>query len=141
MDITVTEVRLGFENVEGVHIPPQYVTDVRIAGIKEWRIISRRGDDELGVFLRAKDAEKFIMVIDKAAKGQVLTFEGNELFERITRHADITDIELKYSDGLEENIYVDWEDGNAGGEINALQRHYFDNEGNLVIKIGKLEVE
>lgn len=138
MEITVTEVRLGFENVEAVNIPPRYVMDVRVEGIKEWRFLYRR-DDELGVFLRAKDAKGLIMIIDKAAKGQVLTSEGNELFERITRHPDITDIELKYSDGLEENIYVDWEDATKGGEENLLQKNSYDYEGNLVIKIGRFE--
>ena len=94
-------------------------------------------EEKLGVWLKAKDAKRVFMVIDKAVKGKVITNYDKELWERILRHPDITDIKVKYSDGTEENIYVAWEDGNTGGEINALQEHYFDNEGNLVIKIGK----
>ena len=138
MDITVTEFEIGFENVEGVKIPPKYVMDVRISGVTEFCIMMN-DEEKLGVWLKAKDAKRIFMVIDKAVKGKVITNYDKELWERILRHPDITDIKVKYSDGTEENIYVAWEDGNAGGEINSLQKHYFDNEGNLVIKIGKFE--
>ncbi len=136
MKITVTELEIGFENVEVANIPPEYVMDVRISGMTEFRIMMN-DEEKLGVWLRAKDAKRVFMVIDKAVKGKVLTNYDNELWERILRYPDIVDIKLKYSDGTEENIYVAWEDGNAGGEINALQKHHFDEEGNLVIKIGK----
>lgn len=138
MDITVTEFEIGFENVEGVKIPPKYVMDVRISEVTEFCIMMN-DEEKLGVWLKAKDAKRVFMVIDKAVKGKVITNYDKELWERILRHPDITDIKVKYSDCTEENIYVAWEDGNAGGEINALQKHYFDNEGNLVIKIGKFE--
>ena len=136
MNITVTEFEIGFENVEGVKIPPKYVMDVRISGVTEFCIMMNDGE-KLGVWLKAKDAKRVFMVINKAVKGKVITNYDEEFWERILSHPDITDIKVKYSDGTEENIYVAWEDGNAGGEINALQEHYFDNEGNLVIKIGK----
>lgn len=138
MDIKVTEFEIGFENVEGVKIPPKYVMDVRISEVTEFCIMMN-DEEKLGVWLKAKDAKRVFMVIDKAVKGKVITNYDKELWERILRHPDITDIKVKYSDCTEENIYVAWEDGNAGGEINALQKHYFDNEGNLVIKIGKFE--
>ena len=138
MEITVTEFEIGFENVEGVKVPPKYVMDVRISGITEFRIMMN-DEEKLGSWLRAKDAKRVFMVIDKAVKGKVMTSYDKELWERILRYPDITDIKIKYSDGTEENIYVAWEDVNDEGEENALQRHYFDNEGNLVIKIGKLE--
>ena len=135
MKITVTEFEIGFENVEGVKVPPKYVMDVRISGITEFRIMMN-DEEKLGVWLRAKDAKRAFMVIDKAVKGKVMTSYDYEFWERIIEPPNITDIKIKYSDGTEENIYVAWEDGNAGGEINALQKHYFDKEGNLVIKIG-----
>ena len=140
MEITVTEVRLGFENVEAVNIPPRYVTDVRISGITEFRIMMN-DEEKLGVWLRAKDAKRVFMIIDKAVKGKVITNYDKELWERILRYPDITDIRIKYSDGTEENIYVAWEDVDDEGEKNALQKHYFNKEGNLVIKIGKFEEE
>ena len=140
MEITVTEVRLGFENVEAVNIPPRYVTDVRISGITEFRIMMN-DEEKLGVWLRAKDAKRVFMIIDKAVKGKVITNYDKELWERILRYPDITYIRIKYSDGTEENIYVAWEDVDDEGEKNALQKHYFNKEGNLVIKIGKFEEE
>ena len=52
-------------------------------------------------------------------------------------YADITNIELKYVDGVKENIYADWEDATNGGEENLLQKNSFDGAGNLIIEIGK----
>ena len=135
MDITITEFEIGFENVEAVKIPPKYVMDVRISGITEFCIMMN-DEEKLGIWLRAKDAKRVFMVIDKAVKGKVITDCDKELWERILRYPDITDIKVKYSDGKEDNIYVAWEDVNDEGEENALQKHYFDNEGNLVIEIG-----
>ena len=85
MEITVTEVRLGFENVEAVNIPPRYVTDVRISGITEFRIMMN-DEEKLGVWLRAKDAKRVFMIIDKAVKGKVITNYDKELWERILRY-------------------------------------------------------
>lgn len=135
MKITVTEFEIGFENVEVAKVPPKYVMDVRISGVTEFCIMMN-DEEKLCVWLRAKDAKRVFMVIDKAVEGEIMTSYDYELWKRIIEPPNITDIKIKYSDGTEENIYVAWEDGNVGGEINALQKHYFDNEGNLVIKIG-----
>lgn len=141
MDVIITEFEIGFENFEVVNIPPKYLMRIGIIGVKGYRVMSRNGNDELGLFVRAKNAERIIVTIDKVAKGQVLTGSGNELFERITRYPNITDIKIKYSDDTEEEIHPTWEDVNDDVEENALQEHYFDREGNLVIKIGKFEEE
>ena len=103
--------------------------------------MSQNGDGELCLFLRAKKAERIIVVIDKVANEQVLTGSGKKLFKRIIRYPDITEIVIKYSDGTEEEIHPTWKDVNDDVEENALQEHYFDKEGNLVIKIGKFEEE
>ena len=144
MNITVTEFEIGFENVEAVKVPPKYFMELVIWGMKELRRMYRRneeldGDSELGLWLKRKEAEEIILIIDKAVEGKVLTNYGEEFWWRVARYPDITDIKIKYSDGVEEEIQSMWEDGNAGGEINALQKHHFDEEGNLVIKIGKFE--
>ena len=141
MDIIITEIEIGFENVEGVKIPPKYVMELRIWGMRDMRLMFRRndeldGDNELGLWLKRKEAEGIVMIIDKAVKGKVMTNYDKEFWWRVTRYPDITDIKIKYSDGTEEEIGTNWEDVNDEGEENALQKHYFDNEGNLVIKIG-----
>ncbi len=150
MNITITEIEIGFENVEVVNIPPEYIMELRIWGMKDWRLIHRNdeeigGNNELVLFLKRKKAEGVFMKIDKVAKGKIMTSVANfitgcenELFWRIMRYPDIVDLKIKYSDGTEEEIDVDWEDGNKGGEINALQKNAFDDEENLVIKIGKM---
>ena len=142
MDIIITELEIGFENVEGVKIPPKYVIELRIWGMRDLRRMYRRneeldGDSELGLWLRRKTAEGIVMIIDKAIEGKVMTNYDKEFWWRVIRYPDITDIKIKYSDGTEEEIGTNWEDVNDEGEENALQKHYFDNEGNLVIKIGK----
>lgn len=144
MKITVTEFEIGFENVEAVKIPPKYVIDLRIWGMTESRRMYRRneeldGDSELGLWLKRKEAEVIVLIIDKAIEGKVLTNYDKEFWWRVIRYPDITDIKIKYSDGTEEEIGTNWEDVNDEGEENALQKHYFDSEGNLVIKIGKFE--
>ena len=140
MDIIITELEIVFENLEVANIPPEYVMDVRMSGITEFCIMMN-DEEKLGVWLRAKDAKRVFMIIDKAVKGKVITNYDKELWERILRYPDITYIRIKYSDGTEENIYVAWEDVDDEGEKNALQKHYFNKEGNLVIKIGKFEEE
>ena len=141
MDIVITDIEIGFENVEVANVPPKYLVELRIWGMRDLRLMLRRndeldGDNELGLWLKRKKAEGIVMVIDKAVEGKVLTNYDKEFWGRVMRHSDITDIKIKYSDGTEEEVGVAWKDGNAGGEINALQRHYFDDEGNLVIEIG-----
>ena len=115
--------------------------ELRIWGMRDMRLMFRRndeldGDNELGLWLKRKEAEGIVMIIDKAVKGKVMTNYDKEFWWRVTRYPDITDIKIKYSDGTEEEIGTNWEDVNDEGEENALQKHYFDNEGNLVIKIG-----
>ena len=144
MDIIITEFEIGFENVEGVKVPPKYFIELVIWGMKDLRRMYRRneeldGDSELGLWLKRKEAEEIILIIDKAVEGKVLTNYGEEFWWRVIRYPDITDIKIKYSDGTEEEIGTNWEDVNDEGEENALQKHYFDTEGNLVIKIGKFE--
>ena len=141
MDIIITEIEIGFENVEVAKVPSKYVIELRIWGMRDIRLMFRRneeldGDSELGLWLKRKTAEGIVMIIDKAVEGKVITNYDKDFWWRVIRYPDITDMKIKYSDGTEEEIGTNWEDGNVGGEINALQKHYFDDEGNLVIKIG-----
>lgn len=142
MDITITEIEIGFENVEVVKVPPKYITKFLVWGMRDLRLMFRRneeldGDSELGLWLKRKEAERIVLIIDKDIEGKVLTDCDKEFWWRVTHYSDIVDIKIKYSDGTEEEIQTNWEDVNDEGEENALQEHYFDKEGNLVIKIGE----
>lgn len=132
------EIEICFENVECIKIPAEYILVLCMDGIKNFRR-SFQNDEEGLAMCRDTYVEKIILKIDKSAKGKITSSEGNEVFQRLTRYADITDIELKYSDGVEENIYADWEDATKGGEENLLQKNSFDGAGNLIIEIGHLD--
>lgn len=144
MDITITEIEIGFENVEVVKVPPKYIRKFLVWGMRDLRLMFRRneeldGDSELGLWLKRKEAERIVLIIDKDIEGKVLTDCDKEFWWRVTRYPDIVDIKIKYSDGTEEEIQTNWEDVNDEGEENVLQKYYFDKEGNLVIKIGEFE--
>lgn len=136
MFVRLKEIEIGFENVEGVKIPAQYVSVLCMDGIKDFRR-SFQNDEEGLAMCRGTYAERIILKIDNSAKGKLTSNEGNEIFQRLTRYHDIVDIKLKYSDGVEENICSDWEDATKGGEENLLQKNSFDDKGNLIIEIGK----
>ena len=82
MNITVTEFEIGFENVEGVKIPPKYVMDVRISGVTEFCIMMNN-EEKLDVWLKAKDAKRVFMVINKAVKGKVITNYDEEFWDLV----------------------------------------------------------
>ena len=130
------ELEICFENVEGIKVPAEYILVLCMDGIKNFRR-SFQNDEEGLAMCRGTYAERIILKIDKSAKGKLTSSEDNELFQRLTRYADITNIELKYVDGVEENIYADWEDATKGGEENLLQKNSFDDRENLIIEIGK----
>lgn len=136
MFVRLKEIEIGFENVEGVKIPAQYVSVLCMDGIKDFRR-SFQNDEEGLAMCRGTYAERIILKINKSAKGKLTSNEGNEIFQRLTRYRDIVDIKLKYSDGVEETICSDWENATKGGEENLLQNNSCDDGGNLIIEIGK----
>lgn len=83
---------------------------------------------------RGTSAEKIYLQIDRSAKEKFFSDCDNELFARIKRYQDITSFELTYSDGFKEEIYTAWE---GSDEKNNLQKNSFDDEGNLIVEIGK----
>ena len=66
MDITITEIEIGFENVEVVKVPPKYITKFLVWGMRDLRLMFRRneeldGDSELGLWLKRKEAERIVL--------------------------------------------------------------------------------
>ena len=119
-----------FENYEGVEIPAKFISALKIEGIRDYRKIE--GFNK--IVFKGKFAEKIFIQIDKTAEN-ILTDWNNKIFERILQYSDISDIVLKYVDGSEETFSTDWE---GICEINDLQENYFDECGNLTVKIGKV---
>ena len=107
------EIEICFENVEGIKVPAEYILVLCMDGIKNFRR-SFQNDEEGLAMCRGTYAERISLKIDKSAN-----------------------IELKYVDGVKENIYADWEDSTKGGEENLLQKNSVDDRENLIIEIGK----
>lgn len=133
MVATLIKLEIAFENVEVIEIPAKFVTVLSMHGIKDFRN-SYQNDDEGLTMFRGTSAEKIFLQIDKLAKDKFFSSNDFELFARLNRWQDITNFELTYSDGFKEEIYTAWD---GTDEINNLQKNSFDDEGNLIIKIGK----
>ena len=101
--------------------------------IKNFRRSFKNFDGSLAVG-RFTRADEILIKIDKSAKDKFFSNAGAEIFSRINLCQDITNFELKYTDGFEETIYTAW---NGTDEKNFLQKTFFDDDGNLVIQIGK----
>ena len=133
MFATLIKLEIAFENVEVIEIPAKFISALSIYGTKDFRRSFKNFDKSLAVgkFTRA---EKIYLQIDKSAKEKFFSNVGAELFARINRYQDITSFELTYSDNFKETIYTTWE---GSDEKNNWQKNYFDDEGNLIVKIGK----
>ena len=97
------------------------------------------------VVYKFKQAENIYFELVKEADGKIFTNNGEELFNRILdSNRDPCRIDLKYSDGTEELIEVDFDlddyySDDRGTQIkNLLQFHTILNNGNLSIRIGEI---
>lgn len=131
---TVLEkIEIVFENVEWIEVPAKFISALSMYDIKNFRRSFKNFDESLAVG-KFTCADKIFIKIDKSAKEKIFSNAGAEIFSRIASYQDITSFDLKYNDGFEEKIYA-IRSGN--GEKNNLQKNYFDDEGNLIVEIGK----
>lgn len=131
--MTLIKLEIAFENVEVIEIPAKFISALTMRGVKDFRNSYQNDGEGLAMF-RGTSAEKIYLQIDKSAKEKFFSDCDNELFARINQYQDITSFELTYSDGFKEEIYTAWE---GTDETNNLQKNYFDDEGNLIVEIGK----
>ncbi len=140
---TLTEIEFGFDNVEVITMPAQFLKTIGISDIRRC-VFGGAVDNGLRVMRRLK-ADRIRISIDRAVENESLksfgfahdTLTGAQLFKRIGQFNDIVDLTLTYDDGTSECIAVPWEDGTKGGEENIFQRSHIANDGSLVIEIGK----
>ena len=127
------KIEIVFENVEWIEVPAKFISALNMYDIKNFRRSFKNFDESLAVgkFTRA---DKIFIEIDKSAKEKFFSNAGAEISSRIASYQDITSFDLKYLDGSEEKIYTAWK---GTDETNNLQKNYFDEEGNLIVKIGK----
>lgn len=150
---------IGFEIDEFAVVPAKYISALKIEGIKEVRYIKElvRGHQWPGVMWWArtpkdepvvykfKQAEIIYFQLDKESDGKIFTNTNVELFNRILdSNRDLCRIDLKYSDGTEELIQVDFDQedyysDDRGTQIkNLLQFHTLLTNGNLSVRIGEI---
>ncbi len=133
MVATLIKLEIAFENVEVIKIPAKFILTLTMRGVKEFRNSYQNDDEGLAMF-RGTSADKIYLQIDKTAAKKFYSDSDNELFARINQYQDITSFTLIYSDKFTEEIYSHWE---GTDETNNLQKNYFDEEGNLIVEIGK----
>ena len=133
MVATLKKLEIAFENVEVIKIPAKFILTLTMRGVKDFRNSYQNDGKGLAMF-RGTSADKIYLQIDKSAKEKFFSDSDNELFARINQYQDITSFTLIYSDKFTEEIYTHWE---GTDEINYLQKNYFDDEGNLIVEIGK----
>lgn len=127
------KIEIVFENVEWIEVPAKFISALSMYDIKDFRRSFKNFDESLAVgkFTRA---DKIFIKIDKSAKDKFFSNAGAEIFSRIALCQDIRSFELKYADGFEETIYTRWK---GGDKKNNFQKNSFDDEGNLIVEIGK----
>lgn len=133
LNATLKKLEIAFENVEVIKIPAKFILALNTRGVKDFRDSYQNDGKGLAMF-RGTSAEKIYLQIDKSAKEKFFSNCDHELFERINQYQDITSFTLIYADKFKEEIYAHWE---GTDEINYLQKNYFDDEGNLIVEIGK----
>ena len=133
MFTVLKKIEIVFENVEWLEVPAKFISALSMYGIKDFRRSFKNFDKSLAVgkFTRA---DKIFIQIDSSAKEKFFSNCNNEIFSRIATCQDITSFELTYFDDFKETIYTRWE---GSDEKNNLQKNYFDDEVNLIVKIGK----
>lgn len=133
MFTVLEKIEIVFENVEWIEVPAKFISALSLYDIKNFRRSFKNFDGSLAVgqFTRA---DKIYLQIDKSAKEKFFSNAGAEIFSRISLCQDITSFELTYSDGFKETIYTRWK---GSDEKNNLQKNFFDDEGNLIVEIGK----
>ena len=161
MKSVLTELKIvfkttGFEINEFAVVPAKYIAALEIEGIKEARYIKKLVRGKWSVYRKPKDerivykfkqAEIIYFELVEEADGEIFTNNNVELFNRILdSDRDLCRIDLKYSDGTEELIQVDFDledyysDDGSIQIKNLLQFHSLLTNGNLSVSIGEKKV-
>lgn len=135
------KVTLVLENCERIEIPRKWIGEFRLAGIET--VIARLGCNYVGKYEFAKE---FAIEIFKGADADEYRpfgqLEKGSKFDRLTRYADVTHVELEFDDENGILSYaVDYEtkDGEEGllGAENANQSTKISKLGNLYLVVQK----
>lgn len=127
----INSIMITFENCESINVDGKYIGNFYITNIT--RNIYKAGS----IFMNQRKCETFFIEllpeVDKL-KDDGLFEEYTSVFNRIQRH-DIVDITLCYTDGTNEQFYVDWNENDD--YINSYQSDYISRNNCMYIAVNK----
>ncbi len=132
----IEKISLIYENCDGHTLTSDMFTGLAIEGVTKSYLINcyQYHEGEVSEISRCNFFQ--ILVNKKGQKAQGFHDYVGTLKNRVTRHQDITCIQLYFIDGSEEEIYVPFIEHKKDIYVNAEQK--VEQRGNsLVITIGK----
>jgi hypothetical protein len=128
------ELQIVLENCDAIKVSWENVVNLVMCKVyKTYQYSKRIGLLEMNV------AENICLVLSKNADLPHQEFGVGEFttnFKRLYNGRDISSIVLVHDDGKEEEFYVAYDEDEFGC-FNKLQSTGIDDEGNLIIKIGR----
>ena len=128
------ELQIVLENCDAIKVSWENVVNLAMCKVyKTYQYSKRIGLLEMNV------AENICLVLSKNADLPHQEFGVGEFttnFKRLYDGRDISSIVLVHDDGKEEEFYVAYDEDEFGC-FNKLQSTGIDDEGNLIIKIGR----
>jgi len=119
------ELSFCFENLECYTVPAEYIESFSLVGLHE--NLSYHGGNSV---LRMSCVKEALVMLkpeaDTHAVSSFLEETTKGLFDRLWLYDDCVGIDITYTDGTKQEIYVPWEDGENEYK-NKLQQTFFQN--------------
>lgn len=129
----VERIDIVLENCEVIEIKAEDTGTIYVGEI--YRTIWRVASNSISEIVRSKSV--IIELLDRAncSESYANTWSGNEElpFDRLTKHRDICALDIVYTDGTNDYIYVPW--GGDDDYENSYQESAVTSEGSLRIRI------
>lgn len=129
----VERIDIVLENCEVIKIRAEDSGSCYVGEID--RTIRRVASNSISEVARSKSV--IIELLDRAncSESYATTWDGNEElpFDRLTKHRDICALDIVYTDGTNDYIYVPW--GGDDDYENSYQESVVTSEGSLRIRI------
>ena len=128
--IFLKELEIVFENCDSVVISKDYISNLYLGDIIE--NIRMFHSNEVGNYRTVKDV--YICILNKLKEENLLTEFKENVWNKLIKGKDITQLYLIYSDDSKEMFFVDWNENNESS--NVYQSVTFDRFS-LIISINR----
>ena len=130
----IEAIEFVFENCECITVDSKYIGDLLIEGFKT--NVRRLGVNAIREYT---SCERVDLIIYKDGNTTSESYgDKYKVFDRILSWNDITSIYLKYEDGIEQEIFVPWDDENdCYSNVNNKAQSSFVSEEHLYMTINK----